>query len=103
MSGVGNHGIAGVEGNGAERIEFVLHVPVRLGVFDVCKIHDVHSERAEPAVADGAAVFDAFGNGDGAVISGPGGMVPGEAIFFVFLFLAEASVREPTSVKLPAR
>jgi hypothetical protein len=80
--------VAGVKGNRAERIEFILHVAVRLGVFYVRQIHGVEPERAKAAVADLAAIFDALGNGKRAVISGPGGLVSGEAVFFVFFFLA---------------
>ena len=52
MGGVRNHGKAGVEGNRAKRVEFILHVAIGLGVLDVGQIHDVHAEGAKAAIAD---------------------------------------------------
>ena len=83
------HRVAGVEGNRAEGVEFILHVAVGLRMFDVGQVHDVKSECAKAAVADGAAVFHSLGYGDRAVISGPGGVISGEAIFLVFVFLTQ--------------
>ena len=87
--------IARVEGNRAERVEFILHVAIGLGVFDVGQVHGVKPEGAKAAVADRAAVLDALRDGDRAVISGPGRMVSGEAIFLVFFFLAQFLSGDP--------
>ena len=64
-------------------------------MFYVGQVHGVKTEGAKSAVADRAAVFDALGHGDRAVISGPGGVVSGEAIFLVFFFLAQFLSGDP--------
>ncbi len=88
MGCIRNDGIAGVEGNRAERVELVLHVAIGLGVFYVGQIHGINSEGPKSAVADCAAVLDALRNGQRPVIPGPRSLVSGEAVFLVFLFLA---------------
>src|SRR5882672_8836200 len=75
MGRVGNKGIARVERNHAEGIEFVLRMTVRLGMLDVGQIHDIKPEGPKAAVADGAAVFHTFRDGDRAMISGPGSAI----------------------------
>ncbi len=84
-----------MERNGAERIEFLLDVADGLGMRDVAEIHDIHAESAEASVAEFAAVFDALGDAERAVIAGPGSSVAGKEVFLVFGFFPEALAGNP--------
>lgn len=92
---VGEYGIDGVKRDGAECVEFILDMPHGLGMRDVAEVHHIHSESAEAAVADVSAVFDALGDGEGAVVAGPRSAVAGENVFLVFRFLAETLAGNP--------
>src|SRR5467141_4687976 len=97
MCCVGNEGIARVERDSAEGVEFVLRMTARLGMLDVGQIHDIKPEGPKAAVADGAAVFYTFRYGDGAMISGPGSAISRKNIFLVLFFLSQFLTGDPPS------
>src|ERR1700737_4317517 len=65
MCGIRNDGIACVERDSAERVEFILRMAVGLRMLDIGQVHDVKPEGSKAAVADGAAVFYTLRDGDG--------------------------------------
>src|SRR5258708_34155777 len=71
MHGIGDHRQYCVERYRSERVEFILHGTVRLGMFEVGQIHAIHAEAPKTSVANRTAVLDSPRNAKRTVVSRP--------------------------------
>src|SRR5258708_21300623 len=95
MHGIGDHRQYCAERYRSERVEFILHGTVRLGMFEVGQIHAIHAEGPEPSVANRTPVLASLPYPKPAVVSRPANLVSSKNIFLVFFFLTESLTGHP--------